>query len=287
MNQQVFDGIKGMIDGNYVDLSNYDPEQDKYIFSSFRKGLNFEFEFPLTTHCNLNCQMCTVFSPIAEKEFLEVESFYKDVNRIAELFGKENNWLRLVGGEPLLHPKINEIMLLARKAMPNSLISITTNGMLANRMSREFYDMVRKARIVILHSPYPPLDSEKIINFFRNENVPAFKTVKKFTSRQFKLDLQGKQDALSAFKRCSYRCNFVLDGKMARCFYPQTIRHFNKFFNQNLEVTENDIIDIHANGRETIEQFLNNQIPFCRYCINDSPSYHEWQPSCRKIEEWA
>ena len=93
-----FNGVKGKLGGKNINLKNYDRDSDNYIFDSFRKCIDFEFEMPLTSHCNLNCQMCTAFSPIANKSFLAFDSFLKDVLRISKIFEKNSIWFRLVGG---------------------------------------------------------------------------------------------------------------------------------------------------------------------------------------------
>lgn len=285
----LFDGRKGLFAGREIDLDTYDSAIDakNYIFSSFRKDLAFEYEFPLTSHCNLNCQMCTVFSPIAEKSFLSMPSFYKDLSRMASLFGSRNVWFRMVGGEPLLHPQITEMMLLARKILPNTLISITTNGLLMKKMNDEFYAVARNKNIVICNSPYPPVDADGIVSFLKNMGINAFKTVQKFTSRKISLDVSGRQDAKANFDRCGYRCNFILDGKMSRCFYPMVINHFNKKFGYDLQTTQNDFIDIHKACQNQIRDFLQSPIDFCRYCKNDKIEYFDWKKSTKEIQEWT
>lgn len=285
-----FDGRKGLFAGReIIDLDVYDSAVDvkNYIFGSFRKALAFEYEFPLTSHCNLNCQMCTAFSPIAEKSFLSIESFYKDLSRMGSLFGSKNVWFRMVGGEPLLHPQVVDMMLLARKILPNALISITTNGLLAKKMNDEFYAVARNKNIVLLNSPYPPVDADGVVAFIRNLGINSFKTVQKFTSKKLALDLSGLQDAKVAFDRCGYRCNFILDGKLSRCFYPMVIRHFNKKFGQDLKTTRNDFIDIHGHDREEIKDFLQSSMDFCRYCKNDKKEYFDWKKSTKEISEWT
>ncbi len=282
-----FDGRKGSIAGQYMDLDSYDSNVDSYIFSSFRKNLDFEYEFPLTSHCNLNCQMCTVFSPIAEKSFLSLENFSRDLARMADLYGTENIWFRMVGGEPLLHPQITEMMLVARKLLPHALISITTNGLLAKRMKKIFYSVAKNRNIVILNSPYPPIDADGVIAFLRNMGINAFKTVQKFTSRKIALDTEGNQDAAVNFGRCGYRCNFVLNGMLSRCFYPLVIDHFNKRFGKELKTTSRDSINIHNHTSKEIRKFLETPIDFCPYCKNDSFEYFEWKPSSKELQEWT
>lgn len=288
MNEK-FDGRKGILCGEHIDLDQYDSsvDSDGYIFKSFRSGLLFEFEIPLTAHCNLNCQMCTVFSPVAEKSFIPFESFRKDVARIAELFGSDGVWFRLVGGEPLLHPEISRMMVHARKLLPHALISITTNGLLSRRMPEAFYKAARDENIVMLHSPYPPVKTDEKIAFLREKGIMAFRTVKKFSSRKMPLDVTGSQDAARNFEKCGYRCNFIKDGRLSRCFYPLVIEHFNKAFGQNLKVSANDAISIHSHSRDEIGAFLEKPIDFCRYCGKNAPEFFHWKQSSKSIHEWT
>lgn len=284
-----FNGRKGKLGAKFIDLDTYNSELDckGYIFQSFRKELTFEFEIPLTAHCNLNCQMCTVFSPVARKEFVSMDSFYRDISRMGELYGSTGVWFRMVGGEPLLHPKLVGMMTLARKKLPNALISITTNGLLAQSMGEDFYRTASEKNIVMLFSPYPPIRTGEQIAFMTKRGINAFRTVPHFHSRKMPLDPNGLQDGAGNFKRCTYRCNFLLDGKLSRCFYPLTIRHFNRYFKQNLEVSPNDVIDIHNHTSEEINCFLNHQIDFCKYCKNERPEYFDWKQSQKDLVEWV
>jgi sulfatase maturation enzyme AslB (radical SAM superfamily) len=81
-------------------------------------------------HCNLNCKCCTTFSPIAEKSFLNIESYKNDMAKLAELTGNKLSNFYVTGGEPLLHPQITEIFSVARKYFPETEIFFMTNGLL-------------------------------------------------------------------------------------------------------------------------------------------------------------
>ena len=59
-------------------------------------------EHHITDHCNLKCRGCSHFSPLAQEWFESVEDFKKDFSQLASLMPV--NIIRLMGGEPLLHP---------------------------------------------------------------------------------------------------------------------------------------------------------------------------------------
>jgi GDP-L-fucose synthase len=71
----------------------------------------FKFEFHLTEHCNLKCKRCSHFCNVAEKEFLDIAVFERDVARMRELCGDDDLFeIHLLGGEPLLHPQITDFV---------------------------------------------------------------------------------------------------------------------------------------------------------------------------------
>ena len=287
LGHHIFDGVRGYFASEYIDLLNYDRDRDDYIFSSFRNNFVFEFEIPLTAHCNLNCKMCTAYSPLARKSYLTKEIFLADMQRIYEIFGSDLVWVRLVGGEPLLHKDIIYFLIGARKIFPRSMISITTNGILLNAMDEVFFEVCKNNNIIILVSPYPVVNADKIISSMRSKNIICFKTVKKFTSRFTGLDLEGKQDPVEAFARCKLKCNFLLDGRICKCYKPLLIKHFNDYFHKQLHVSAHDTICIHEHSRDEILVFLNNPISFCRYCDNSKFLYSDWAHSKLSMSEWV
>lgn len=68
------------------------------------------------------------------------------------------------------------------------------------------------------------------------------------------------------------------------------VRHFNKRFSQNIEVTDKDSVDIYEEGisGDDILQRLTEPVPVCRFCkISDVHGTVKWHVSERKIEEWT
>ena len=95
-----------------------------------RSRENFWLEVNLADHCNLNCQMCDHFAPIAEKTFMPIEVFERDMKRLAELMNHEMGIIKLQGGEPFLNKDIIEYMRISRELFPKSIIWIFTDGIL-------------------------------------------------------------------------------------------------------------------------------------------------------------
>lgn len=80
----------------------------------------------ITNMCNLNCDFC--IKNQRKKEYISIDNFNKLLNKL-------NNYTDYlyfhILGEPLLHPKINELINIASN---NFKVNITTNGYLIDRI---------------------------------------------------------------------------------------------------------------------------------------------------------
>lgn len=63
---------------------------------------------------------------------------------------------------------------------------------------------------------------------------------------------------------------------------------FNKRFEQNLLIRDEDYLDIYQiNSWEEITEFTCSYVPFCSYCDLKNWGHHsEWKTSSKKIEEY-
>ncbi|MFO7838638.1 MAG: radical SAM protein [Desulfosalsimonadaceae bacterium] len=90
--------------------------------------------FHILTRCNLNCRHCYINPAQHGSETLSAETIEKWLGLFTGRHEKAN--LILLGGEPTLHPKLDQIVFAARKLGYDS-ITIDTNGYL-------FHDILNK-----------------------------------------------------------------------------------------------------------------------------------------------
>jgi organic radical activating enzyme len=254
------------------------------------------YEINIVDHCDITCMGCSHFSPIAVERVSPLETVQNDLRRMSELTAQNVDEIHILGGEPLLHPDLNEILITAREAFPNTIISVITNGIRLSNQDEIFWEVCRKNRITIEVTKYPiKLDYDKLIKLVESKKV-AFKYhsyTGKATKTLYKmpLDLEGKQNAEKSFADCTLANRWIalMDGKMYTCQVAPNVYHFNKQFGTNLDLEEGDYLDIYkANNIDEILDFLSTPKPFCKYCktaeiINGIP----WQPSKREISEWT
>ncbi len=252
-----------------------------------------QFEISITEHCNLNCAYCTHFAPcVTEPEFLPVGSFRKDMKRFSEITGGRIDYLKIMGGEPLLHPEVTEFLIAGREYFPQDAVDLYTNGILLKDMPDTFWDVCRRKDIRLVIARYPGADHGQIERLCAANGVAlrwASEPVKVMI--RYKFDLTGQQDGAYQHRICN-QCGTNLqfrDGKLYPCCRPANIKHFNRYFGTKLKVADADGLDIHAPGvtLDAVKEFIYKQIPFCRYCRNDAAESVPWKPSERNIEEWT
>jgi hypothetical protein len=263
--------------------------------ASEKKRSQLRFQINIVDHCNLNCKGCTAFSPLAEEKYLDITVFDRDCARLSELSGGRIELIDLLGGEPLLHPQIIQITETARKYFHSGDINIVTNGILLKKMSEAFWHSCRENRVNIIISGYPiKLDIDGLKNTAERSSVGLIirgsaNDIKIWNKVPF--DVSGKQNVGRNFKIC-YGANFCVNlenGKLATCPIPFVIKHFNKYFNLNIPVTEKDYIDIfNIKDVDEIYDFLCKPVPICAYCNLKGINYGiKWDLSKKEMTEWV
>jgi MoaA/NifB/PqqE/SkfB family radical SAM enzyme len=251
------------------------------------------FQVGVVDSCNLNCIGCVNFSPLHKSQkLMDISSFEKDIKRIGELTNGVVKSIMLMGGEPLLHPKLTEFFEIARKYIRIGEIGITTNGILLLKQDANFWESCKTNRIKIEMTPYPiKLDYERIIEIAEKYSVVLEYVV--VGSRSYfnktPMNIEGNYNINKNFKKCfNSDCAALRDGKIYTCSRPSYISSFNEYFGQDFKVSEKDYIDIYAvSSKEEILDFMCKPLPFCRYCnVNGMDFGVKWEMSKKEIGEW-
>jgi len=256
-------------------------------------------DIPIADHCNLSCKYCCTFSPIAEKTFVDVQQLSLDLHNLSKLTNGQIEDIALIGGEPLLHPKLIEIMDVARKYFASGEIAFVTNGTLLKKQPDEFWNACKRNRIGIKITHYPiKLDFESLKNKAEKEDVSLAYVggsgdnappIKNMWKRPF--DLNGTQDLEHSWKYCNEAnyCIRLKDGKIYPCGTVQSVIHFNKYFNTNMVVSKDDVLELDkVSNLDELLTFLSTPRQFCRYCKRkDITTGLKWGISKKEISEWV
>ena len=104
-------------------------------------------------------------------------------------------------------------------------------------------------------------------------------------SRKVPLDLEGKQDINANFIKCMHANSFccLSKGKLFTCTVAPNVRHFNKFFNKNIPITDVDYIDIYkAQNKEEVMLFFEQTYTVLQVLLSKKKNF--WT-SMAKIEK--
>ena len=251
-------------------------------------------EIQVAEHCNLNCASCTHFSPLAKESYLSKEEFSSQLQKANQIFNGHCKSLKIMGGEPLLHPEIGELQRLARVAMPEIKITPQTNGILLTRMSEDFWNSCRDNDILVRVTRYPvKLNVDEIkrlaeqykvnLKFHPEEAIKSFNL--------YPLNIECQNDPADNLAHCKMKLRYVLikNGRLFPCPIAGNAEHFNSPFNYNLGCCEQDSIsldDVHS--FEDYARFAHQPLAFCKHCL---PTQYRrdigWTRSKRDISEWT
>lgn len=247
-------------------------------------------EHHIVDHCNLKCAGCSHFSCLAEPWFEDISDFMLDFIVLAEKTGFNVGCIRLMGGEPLLHPEWDNFLNVAKEIFPQSNIQIVTNGILLPKYHDKLVQICNDKNIQICVSDYGlNLDLNELLKDFKWKRIDG-----KAELYNISLDLDLQYDKEEAFNYCDLHVNhwyYFQHGRFYPCCIAANIQHFEKYF--NIKISDWDIDDIsmsiHEHSIQEIEEFLNKPIPLCSYC-NTLVRPHTYKPfdvTKGDIREWT
>lgn len=265
---------------------------------NFCLNSNFNLDIHVSEHCNLNCKGCTHFSPIAEKEFVDINILNNSLELLSPFY-KTFNAIQLLGGEPLLNPEIVSILKITRKHFPYSKINLFTNGILLqnpNKLPQNLWYVLNKNSINIKITRYPiKLDLEFISKLCEENkvNLEVCNDEEKHSWFQFRLIPKGNDVYFFRYKwlklmRChTYHCIQLVRDRLYPCPHSAYVRHLVNKFDLKCGNSLADSLPVKQikNNRD-IRKFMIKTIPFCKYC-GEGYKPDIWAPSKYKLDEWA
>lgn len=265
----------------------------KNMLRRLMPGKSLSFEVNCADHCNLDCWGCDHGSPLAEEGYLDIDGYARDLKRLSELFHGKMKEIRLCGGEPLLNPRLHEIVDSTRRNFPNGQITIITNGILLDKQDKAFWEAVTRTGTTISVTVYPGMEEhfKKISEIGASYGAvvrPLYRAKKESYFMPF--DPSGRQNPKTASYSCfqAYNCTTLYNGRMFPCSIAPTSRFFCSHFKVPMPLTDKDSIDIHTATAQEILSFVTRPIPFCRYCAVGERRFRiPWSRSKHDISEWT
>ncbi|MGE9915662.1 radical SAM protein [Megasphaera elsdenii] len=243
-------------------------------------------EFWATKHCNLNCKGCSSCSPIQEEWYLNSETIKKDLNRLKTLQIMIDN-INILGGEPLLHPHIDNLFCIVKQAFPNCNLGLLTNGLLLRNMGNDFWKSCVKNKVTLKITCFPVFsgqDIEAIVHLLEQRGVKYHLTRKVRFNKILMENNPSKIDEIIKACGCNHAYN-LYNGYVSRCTVPMITEKFNSKFGTQL-ITEGKL-NIYDATAEKILDFLSKPNNSCLNC-SAHPQKVVWEKSEKNPskEDW-
>lgn len=242
-------------------------------------------ETDVTTRCQLSCVACNHCVPMwrlvgpREADPRQVE---QDLNRLAKFVHAE--YWGALGGDPLLHPALVDILRIARRSGIANAIEVWTNGVLLQQMPSEFW---QECDVLVL-SLYPnlPMDVEWVTQRCKEDHVRL--TVRSVMTDFFAL-LEKTPTEGDATRRKFHSCFFrgfsraVNEGHLFTCCVSPQLPYLLQEKNygaDGLAITE-------TLTEEAVAAFLDRTEPLgcCSICAG-SPAPVVRHQQQRNVAEW-
>lgn len=259
----------------------------------------FKIDVHIVEHCNLNCKGCSHFSSLATPEFLDPKEYEKSLPHLARI-EKSIGQIQLLGGEPLLHPQLTELIKITKSYLPDTNINIVTNGILLVNEEKlkereDFIEACKANDVLIKISKYPGVNYQAVETNLRKAGI-KFKFFgdkgHEYGWSKFPLYINGFKHISNRLKflkltRCdSFNCLQLVGNKIYPCCHMAYVRHLNNYFNLNFELKEGDSVDISKiKGSFPVRKLLFMSTPFCKYC-GMGYTRSRWGKTNKEMEEW-
>lgn len=243
------------------------------------------FEIHVAEHCNLKCRDCCNISPFNAKKFISIE----EVKTICA-FVKENllpDVLKVAGGEPTLHPQLDELLQTIKQSGAAGMIRVVSNGLLMHRMTDVFWQHIDQLTISnYVSAPVKPKLLEQIKEKARQfEVVLNIKYIDQFNEIFVDDAIADKERVQEIYNDCwmRHRCLIVRNGYFYKCTRAAYMNDFLQIKEKSIDVgsstysLEDGIAITDAVFQEKAIDYLNALQPLlsCEYCLGVSGNLRE------------
>jgi uncharacterized radical SAM superfamily Fe-S cluster-containing enzyme len=236
-----------------------------------------KLEIGIVENCNLACRSCSHLSPVLAKHHVSVSDISRDLAILHRHYHARS--LRLLGGEPLLHPHLVDLIDMARASGIADSVCVVTNGVLLPRMRPAFWQAVDRVEV----SLYPGHELTASQKRECRQRARLGGTVITFAARdEFRQAYSEKGTSDPALVRAIYdgcqivhkwRCHTLANGRFYKC--PQSY-YLSKVIDDCSANAIDDSVridDSPALGL-TLRAYLESPNPLatCGYCLGTAGS---------------
>jgi len=238
-------------------------------------------ELNVTDHCNLCCENCDHAAGIIPQKAIRSEECLRDLSGLASVLHARE--LKIVGGEPLLHPELGNVLKACRQSGTADTIILWTNGLLLDKMTPDAWQQIDGIVVSVYPSVAYPKDVtnvrpllDKYSVWLRKRYCPEFvqgNTTREITNRRL---VQYIYDTCT--EAHYFEGHTIRDGRYFKCVQAAYASMRLAAYGVAFDNVADDSVRIldNCNLERDIRNYLNSQLPLmaCRYCLGDTGRWH-------------
>ena len=238
-------------------------------------------EVVITPKCNLRCAGCANLMPCYAKTVphVDVKTVKASIDALLTA-SKRVTELKLIGGEPFLHPQLSEIVQYAANNPKIKNIIITTNGSVIPK-GENLTSMVRD-KVIVNISDYPMVDSGKLTNALDQHKIKYEMVEFENWSDYGDTNKRSLPDHIleRSFRECaSAECKTILNGQLFICPRAAHGRELSI-----IPDSENDFVELlHEEPKQLREKIKRlYSLPYTTACDYCTPVWERQEIECGK-----
>jgi hypothetical protein len=234
-------------------------------------------EYNLTEHCNLTCGHCDHASPLLPKKLARLTDFTRDLQALAKVLHAAE--LRIVGGEPTLHPQIIEFLQESRRTGVAEKIKVYTNGTRLHLMPDVFWDAIDALELSAYPGVHIRMSRAEIEGICEKKKIDLnYHFVDGFFLSLLNQPIDDPGVVQEVFDACKnahvWSCHAVYEGRFYKCSIAPFQEQRLASLGIKAEIQNKDGVQLHDNPnlREDLEQYLADKTPLraCTWCLGSS-----------------
>lgn len=177
------------------------------------------FELHVTEHCNLRCEHCCNSSPYLAHKTLTLDSIARTLPLVSRVAYADV--FKIMGGEPLLHPQITDVLRAVKESGVSDVVRLFTNGLLLSKMKDDFWRELDQLTVSTYASaPVRPEQLAHIEHKAREFDVILnVKPVEHFSQVAHDVRREDVAEVEATWRNCwlRHRCLVARDGRFYIC----------------------------------------------------------------------
>jgi organic radical activating enzyme len=234
-------------------------------------------ETPVVQHCNLRCAVCNAASPQLPEAFVSPDRLKDDLEKLSQHVRVGE--FRILGGEPLLHPNLCDIIAVVRRSKISSSICLVTNGILIHKLDPVIWQSLDRLWVSFYPGVRTGLPRAEISKRCNEYGVKFASVIKEYFQEKLLTDYNGDEKLVhKIFQTCNqawrWRCYTILNGYFFRCTTAPSTKIRLAMAGRNYPGYHIDGLDIQdqRNLRRRLKDYAFSKEPLeaCHYCLGSS-----------------